>query len=133
MRRKETEVGFYNESGIYGHFQVQTCGSPATLPLNQSGGGYNCKTDPGPFFPWASLLSQTSFLLSSPVLPVETYRQRYDCGYWTKEGDTLGSIQKTYRIPYWQSICLYNPDSLSSVCSPQCMVCSLFFPLSLSS
>jgi hypothetical protein len=112
------EYGWLNETGLYGHVQVQTCGSPPTLPVNVSGGGgFNCKTDPGPFFDWDNFIYQLSGLLDQPIQPVPLHQMRFDCAYTVNTGDKLANIARKFNMSYWEELCIYNSDILNiTVC-----------------
>eukprot|EP01089_Gocevia_fonbrunei_P017070 TRINITY_DN5445_c0_g1_i1.p1 TRINITY_DN5445_c0_g1~~TRINITY_DN5445_c0_g1_i1.p1 ORF type:complete len:365 (+),score=39.96 TRINITY_DN5445_c0_g1_i1:43-1137(+) len=114
----KTDYGYFNESGIYGHFQVQTCGSNAVII-----GGYGCKNDPGPFFPWDQIMENVGDQLN---LTVQNTEQRHltECEYITQPNDTLIGISNKFKLYYWQNLCIANPNALQDICDEQCVVFS---------
>lgn len=101
--------------------KVQTCGSVATEPKEEGGGGYSCKTDPGPFFPWDEFMNEVGKSLGKIVEPVPLKDLRYDCTHLTSIGETIFGIAAAWKINYWQDICLFN-YVLKDYCAPECLI-----------
>ena len=67
-------------------------------------------------------MRDVSLTINKTIEDVPKKELRYDCIHTTEEGDTLSGISSSWKINYWQDICIFNEDVIGDYCEDECVI-----------